>query len=508
MSKIQISDLTFYYDGFYDNIFEHVSFTIDTDWKLGLVGRNGRGKTTLLKLLMGEYEYIGTITKNVEFDYFPFIIPDKNKLTIHIIEDICPEYELWKVCREMTLLKMDTELLYRMYNTLSYGEQTKILLALLFSEERKFLLIDEPTNHLDMETRNLVKEYLNSKKGFILVSHDRWFLDGCVDHILAINRSNIEVVQGDFSTWFDNKTKKDAWEIEKNVRIKKDILRLSGSMREKKSWSDKIEQSKIGGHVFDRGAVGAQSARMMKRAKVIENRIDKELEEKQSLLKNIEEANPLKIIPLKYYKEQLINVDHVSIYYEIAIDSNKNAYENTHVNLNNREKLICNNINFSVKNGERILLKGKNGCGKSSLIKKILGEDILIKGDMNIANNLIISYVPQSAGELSGDLKLYLKKYRIEESLFKTLLRKLDFGREQFDKNMEQYSEGQKKKVLLAKSLCEKAHIYVWDEPLNYIDIFSRMQIEELILTYCPTMIFVEHDKTFSEKIATKVVEL
>lgn len=516
MSKVQVSDLTFYYDGSYENVFEHVSFTIDTDWKLGLVGRNGRGKTTLLKLLMGEYEYNGSITTNVKFDYFPFIISNKNNLTIDVIEEIHPNYELWKVCREMTLLDMDTELLYRKYDSLSYGEQTKVLLAVLFSEERRFLLIDEPTNHLDMETRNLVMEYLNKKKGFILASHDRWFLDGCVDHILAINRANIEVVQGDFSTWFQNKAMKDAWEQEENERIKKDIVKLSSSMREKKTWSDKIEQTKIGTHSFDRGHIGAQSARMMKRAKVIENRINRELDEKKGLLKNMEEVDALKIIPLKHYKEKLLCVNQVSIYYEkMEHDNRVNISHSTKSGKNNFQEevadstnFICKNINFTLSNGERILLKGKNGCGKSSLIKKILGEDISIQGEISIASNLIISYVPQSAGELKGSLTKYLEKHNIEESLFKTLLRKLDFGREQFNKNMEQYSEGQKKKVMLAKSLCEKAYLYIWDEPLNYIDVFSRIQIENLIMNYCPTMIFVEHDKTFSEKIATKVVEL
>ncbi len=96
----------------------------------------------------------------------------------------------------------------------------------------------------------------------------------------------------------------------------------------------------------------------------------------------------------------------------------------------------------------------------------------------------------------------------MEESLFKAVLRKLDFSREMFDKDMREYSEGQKKKVLLAKSLCEKAHLYIWDEPLNYIDIFSRMQLENLILKWQPTLLFVEHDKTFCEKTATKVVQV
>ena len=126
---------------------------------------------------------------------------------------------------------------------------------------------------------------------------------------------------------------------------------------------------------------------------------------------------------------------------------------------------------------------------------------------MNIAPNLKISYVSQDASYLSGTLTDFSKKYNLDESLFKAILRKFDFSRTQFEKNIENFSGGQKKKVLIAKSLCEEAHIYIWDEPLNFIDVLSRIQIEDLILKYEPTMLFVEHDKVFSENIATKIID-
>ena len=193
MSQISVSNLTFYYDGSYDNIFTDVSFQIDSDWKLGFIARNGRGKTTFLNLLQRKMEYKGNITASVTFDYFPYVIHDKERDTIEIVEQIDPEYEFWKICKELMQLKVDTEVFYRKFSTLSNGEQTKVMLAILFSKENNFLLIDEPTNHLDMETRELVKTYLNTKKGFILVSHDRNFMNGCIDHVLVINKESIEV---------------------------------------------------------------------------------------------------------------------------------------------------------------------------------------------------------------------------------------------------------------------------------------------------------------------------
>lgn len=127
---------------------------------------------------------------------------------------------------------------------------------------------------------------------------------------------------------------------------------------------------------------------------------------------------------------------------------------------------------------------------------------------MFVGSGLVISYVVQDTDGLSGNLKDYAEQMNIDESLFKAILRKLDFQRTQFDKNMQDFSGGQKKKVLIAASLCQKAHLYVWDEPLNFIDVISRIQIEKLIKKFNPTMLFVEHDAAFCENTANKTVIL
>ena len=223
MSLIQVSDLTFAYEGSYDNIFDHASFQLDTNWRLGFTGRNGRGKTTFLNLLLGKFPYQGSISASVDFSYFPYAVPDESQLAMAVVEEICPECQYWQLNREMNLLELSEEVLWRPYSTLSNGERTKLQLAVLFLKENNFLLIDEPTNHLDIRGRELVSRYLNSKKGFILVSHDRSFLDGCVDHILSINKANIEVCRGNFSTWWENKSRQDAFEQAENEKLKKNI---------------------------------------------------------------------------------------------------------------------------------------------------------------------------------------------------------------------------------------------------------------------------------------------
>ncbi|NEN86641.1 Lsa family ABC-F type ribosomal protection protein [Paenibacillus elgii] len=492
MSLINVTNLTFAYDGSYDNLFEDVSFQIDTDWKLGFTGRNGRGKTTFLNLLLGKYEYSGTISAKVSFEYFPFHVENKEQNTIDVIGDIYPDYLHWELMRELSLLKVSEDVLYRPFASLSNGEQTKVLLAALFLKENSFLLIDEPTNHLDMNARKLVSQYLNTKNGFILVSHDRSFLDRCVDHILSINKTDIEIQKGNFSDWWENKQRQDQFELGENEKLKKDIKRLSEASKRTSNWSHEVEKTKNGtrnsGSKVDKGYIGHKAAKMMKRSKSMEHRQQNAIEEKSQLLKNIESSESLKITQLPFHKNQLAELDHVSIYYG--------------------EKTVCTDISFTIEQGERIALSGANGSGKSSIIKLICGEDIAYTGTFRKGSQLKISYVSQDTSHLQGNLTDYARSSGIDESLFKSILRKLDFSRVQFDKDISAFSGGQKKKVLLAKSLCEKVHLHIWDEPLNFIDVISRMQIEELLLEHSPTILFVEHDSEFCKNIATKVIKL
>lgn len=253
-----------------------------------------------------------------------------------------------------------------------------------------------------------------------------------------------------------------------------------------------MEKTKLGtknsGLRPDRGYIGHKAEKMMKRSKAIEARQQSAIEDKAKLLKNIESSERLKISPLRFHADRLIAVEKVAVFYG--------------------GKAACENVSFTIEQGDRIALCGKNGSGKSSLIKLICGENIAYTGAFQKASQLKISYVSQETSHLSGNLTVYAREQGIDESLFKAILRKLDFSRVQFEKDMSAFSGGQKKKVLLAKSLCEKAHLYIWDEPLNFIDVISRLQIEELLLEYSPTILFVEHDSEFCKNIATKVLEL
>ncbi|MCJ7847436.1 MAG: ribosomal protection-like ABC-F family protein [Blautia sp.] len=507
MAKISASGLTFCYDGSYDDIFYEASFIMDTNWKLGLIGRNGKGKTTLLRLLMGQYSYRGSISSSVLFDYFPFQIQkeDMERDTIEVIERIQPDYEQWRICRELELLHVEADILYRPYQTLSHGERTKVMLAVLFSRENYFLLIDEPTNHLDMETRELLCAYLNRKKGFILVSHDRWLLDSCIDHVLALERNQIEVEKGNFTSWWENKQRRDQYEISENEKLKQEIKKMEESARKASAWAEKAENTKIGFNPLKehdrfldtRAYIGEKARRMQQRRKNLERRQQTAIREKEQLLKNLEQPAQLRLTPLTHHKETYIRIKDASVSYG--------------------SHQVIRNFSMELKRGERILLQGKNGCGKSSILKMILRDagmrlprekDFCVQGQHELAAGLEISYINQDTSFLRGSLDAYMERESLDGSLFRAILRKLDFERIQFEKPMEEYSEGQKKKVLIASSLLKPAHLYIWDEPMNYIDIFSRMQIEELILEYEPTMLLVEHDRDFGNRCATQVITI
>ncbi len=523
MSQIQITDLSFRYNTGCEWIFNHTSFNLDTDWKLGFIGRNGKGKTTFLQLLLGKYEYSGKIKAHVSFEYFPYLFNEKQTALYAVRESIAPFSKWEKEMEELLLsgteedlmhygeilelymahdgfqinqliekeigkLNLPSEILEQPVSTLSPGEQTKLKLAALFLRKNTFLLIDEPTNHLDMEGRRQLADYLNQKHGFILVSHDRTFLDRCIDHVLSINRTTIEVQKGNYSSWKENKDKTDQFELEKNANLKKDIRRLEEAAKRGLGWADKVEKSKIGNHSADRGFIGAQAARMMQRAKNIEKRREEAVQEKKGLLQDVEEALPLKINILPSSKKRLLTVQNITCSFG--------------------DRIILSDFSMELNQGERVAIKGKNGCGKSTLIKLLLGEVKPQNGTIWMANDLRLSYVSQDTSFLKGTLRTFAEMHGLDETLLKTVLFQLDFPREHLDHPMEYYSEGQKKKVLLAKSLIEPSTVFIWDEPLNYVDVLSRIQLEELLLSYKPTMLFVEHDQTFCQKIATRNIQI
>ena len=276
-------------------------------------------------------------------------------------------------------------------------------------------------------------------------------------------------------------------------------------------WAEKNEGAKIGFNpvrehdrsIATRSYIGAKTKKMNSRVRQMQGRIQREIREKEGLLQDIESVENLKIMPLEHHKKTLVRAEQLALRYEGA------------------GECIFENLNFELCQGERLFLRGANGCGKSSLLKMILrqagyenrrnekGNRLCVEsGSLYTAPGLVISYVSQDTSFLKGSIFEFCREKDLDESLFCAVLRKLDVDRNQFGKNMEEYSEGQKKKILIAAGLLTPAHLYIWDEPLNYIDIFSRMQIEQLLLRCRPTMLAVDHDLRFQERVATDFADI
>jgi len=496
MGTIQIENVSFSYDQMVDKLFDSLNLKIDESWKLGLIGRNGRGKTTLLKMLLGQLDYQGQIVSNLNFYYYPQTVANKNIPTVEVVRNLTnlEEYDLWKVEVELEKLQVDPDILQQEFATLSPGERTKVLLAILFLDDYGFQLIDEPTNHLDIEGRKIVSDYLKSKKGFIVISHDKTFLNPVIDHVISINRADVDVYKGNFDTWESAKNRQDNHELEQKTQLKKDISRLHATAVKRENWSNAAESQKNKNRYhesvnLDKGFISHKSAKMMKKAKTAEKRVDSAIGEKKSLLKNLEIEEP---ITLNY-----VEVSHPDILVQV------NGLTLKH------EDIATPTVDFKVKKNQVVTLVGQNGIGKTTIFRQILGvpQPFTQDGEIRVANNLKISYLQQD-NELVGNIKELALDKKIEPEMVYSNLRKLGFERYLFEQPVEQMSQGQRRKVALAMSLSEEANLYFWDEPLNYLDVITRQQIIEAIKKQHPTMLLIDHDQDLIDEVSTQKIEL
>ena len=307
-----------------------------------------------------------------------------------------------------------------------------------------------------------------------------------------ITRSGVELVNAKFSTWWENNEQRQESEKARNDQLKKEMGSIEAAMKKNAQWSRKAESdksranSKVSENHLRRAYEGAKAAKLMSLSKNLEQRNEKKLSEKQSLLKDLEREQTLKITGSEHHDRKPIILKDVS--------------------LTRYGEPVASGINITLARGQKLELQGTNGCGKSTLIKYLAGigegEGIEAQGDIHIAKGLKISYVGQDTSSLKGTLYDICADRGADKTQFSTILVKMGFTKEMLYRDVDALSLGQKKFVMLALSLCEQADVYLWDEPLNYIDVYMRKEIERLVKESDVTMLFVEHDRAFAEAVA------
>lgn len=524
MSQIHLNNINFHYDDPYQEIFQALSLTIPASWKTALIGRNGRGKTTLLKLIMGTLKpFSGTVNVPFEVKYFPYSPVNPEEITQQVIKQSIADFALWEekmktlpekgdeeslkeysayfdlfmhydgytidsiIQKEAAGLGLDAGVLNRPFNTLSGGEKTRALILSVFLRKDSFPLLDEPTDHLDIRGREILAEYLaQTKKGFIVASHDRWLLDRCSDHVISINKSDVKVMQGNYSTWKYQSGIEEEFEQRRYQNLQREIQSLEKAAQQRRKWSDKKEKEKTS--AADSGFVSHKAAKMMKRAAAIENRIESNIESRKGLLKNKETEHSLKMKRSGKMPESLV------------------AKNNLAVNIYDKE--IFSGVYLNICRGDRIAITGNNGTGKTTLLNAIEGSAPVREGDIYVAPNIRISRAYQNPLWQKGFLKEHLYEAGLDMTGFRFVMSAFKMNGEIFEHPLETFSKGQLRKIDLCRTIVSAPQLLIWDEPLNYLDIASREQLEDFLLNEEPTIIFVEHDKFFIESAATEVMRL
>lgn len=494
----------------FNNVLNNLSFDVKTNERIALIGSNGCGKTTTLKIIMGIESYdsgnisirkeskIGYLTqmppkeddnvsaKSVYLRGVQELIDLENKISdfvenmssnekdIKLLDKLQEEFRISggyslkeKIEKIRNGFKITNELLDREYNKLSGGEKTLINLASIILSNPDILLLDEPTNHLDIDTLEWFEEYLSSYNGtVVIISHDRYFLDRTVNKIIEIENGNANIYHGNYSYYLK--------ESEKRLMI--EFQNYKNQQKEIKALKEAIERYKVWGAKSD-------NPMFFRRAKAIETRLEK-----------------MEVIEKPKTKSEL----RINLNVEDRTSNRVMIISNLDLKIGNKE--LLRNSHMEVYYKERVCLMGKNGAGKTTLIKNILNNT---HDNIKLGTNIKIGYIPQEIRFDNEDLTIYEHMRKIfvgSESELRSKLNQFYFTADNIDKKVKNLSGGEKVRLKLLELILKNANFLILDEPTNHIDIDTREILEESLLAYDGTILFISHDRYFINKIATKIV--
>lgn len=463
----------------HNEILKDISFKLYRKDKVGIVGKNGIGKTTLLRILVSELESdTGHVKFYGKYGYLPQNLFIESHMYVYELMEETKKYgEFLELLNRFGLNTIEQQKI----QTLSGGEKTKLYLIRLLLQNPDILILDEPTNHLDYESIEWLKNFINSFNGAVLmVTHDRYFLDKTVSKIFELEDKHITEYSGSY-TFYANKKKAalDKARLEYGIYVK-EKRKLEAAARKHMERANKYNN--MSKDDFQRH----KAAKIAKRSKAIISRLENmEEKEKPSIQKTIK-------IKLEGSSEKTSNI-------LIRAEQISKTYHRT----------IFKNISFNIISSTRAALIGKNGVGKSTLLKSLVGK-VPVEGKIYIPPSIKIGYFSQELEDLDLDCTILqeMKKTYKDESHIRTFLGCMLFRRDDVYKKIGDLSFGERVRVAFLKLMLEENHLLILDEPTNFLDIPTREIIEEALLDYEGAILLVSHDRYFVDKIATEVWEL
>ncbi|EST94812.1 ABC transporter ATP-binding protein [Staphylococcus epidermidis Scl25] len=495
-----------------ETLFDNIKVTLNSGDTVGLVGRNGEGKTTLLRLLAGlEKPSEGIISwkKNVRIGYLNQIPDYENDTSVYqclksvfqelnaiseqleTIENKMAEdiesittlmsrygelqtyyeenggYEIDAKIRKVTYGLNIDHLLDTEWGNLSGGERTKVGLAQMLIKSTDLLLLDEPTNHLDIKSIEWLANYIENFDGAtVIVSHDRCFLDETVDQIIEIDQKMLHIYNGNYSNFVEEREKRLLVEFEAYKTQQKKIKKMKESIKQLRTWASQAKPP---------------NAAMYRRAKSMEKALNRiERLEKPTL--DSKKMN-MKLEEGKRVSNRVIEMENVAKGYDY---------------------LLFENVNMLVRRGEHVAIIGDNGTGKSTLLKIILGLTSVDAGAIKTANNLKIGYLSQHEFESDNDdtlLNTIRGKVNVTEGEARHILANFMFYGKDVFKKVKDLSGGEKIRLRWAQIVNTDYNLLVLDEPTNHLDIDAKETIEDALLNFEGSIITVSHDRYFLNKL-------
>jgi ATPase subunit of ABC transporter with duplicated ATPase domains len=517
MALCAISNLTKFYGA--DLIFENISFEIESGDRIGLLGSNGVGKTTLLKIMMNKEDYHGGnvfLRQGLRIDYldqiptFPNDYKTIDVLLLAFDEIFMYQKEMKELERKMASnpkdidflvkeygqlqqkyenlggyrlkekldkilvgLNIDEQMQEREFNNLSGGEKSRVVMGKILLEEPDILLLDEPSNHLDIEYMGWLEDYLQSYQGaVVIVSHDRWFLKRSVNRIVELTRKRAELYNGGYEFYLKERERRLEQRYKEWEAKKKELERLEAQK----------EQYLIWGRSRD-------SEKMFRRAKEIQKRIDRiVLPEK----------------PILYEKKIIINNDTISRSGNevVRLEDVGHRFDND---------FLFEDVNLVIYYQDRIGIVGPNGVGKTTLMKIMLGILEPTLGKVKLGSRTKVGYLPQKITFENNEedlIEVFQRHHDITKTNARHELAKALFTGDDVFKTVGSLSGGEKSRLKLSIMFYGGVNVLFLDEPTNHLDIDSREKLEESLSSYDGTIIFVSHDRYFIDKIANKIIEI